>query len=253
VSIDSASKNRPFVCDLSTSEFLLSAAAGFKPAGLVFGCSVFHAGTRPRLPTAGSEVGYLSQALYAARQDAIGRMEHEAHLLHASGVIGIRLTLRTSEWSRKSVEFIAVGTAVTATDGSDWRTDDGKPFTSDLSGREFWTVLRSGFRPLGFVMGTCVYQVGRRDPMTAVRQVRRNSELRTQTQALYSARELSLSRMQDEGIRLGAAGVVGSRVTESSHVWRHRLIEFLAIGTAIKPIATSRPDLNPWPALSVDH
>jgi len=247
------SANGPFVCDLSTSEFLLAGAAGFKPSGLVFGCSVFHAGTRPRLASTSCEIGYLSQALYTARQDAMGQMEDEAHALGASGVIGVRLTLSTSEWSRKSVEFIAVGTAVTATDGSDWRTGDGKPFTSDLSGREFWTVLRSGYRPLGFVMGTCVYQVGRRGPMTTVRQVRQNAELRTQTQALYSARELALSRMQDEGVRLGAAGVVGSRVTESSHVWRHRLIEFLAIGTAITPSTSAHPDLHPRPAISVDR
>jgi uncharacterized protein YbjQ (UPF0145 family) len=89
--------------------------------------------------------------------------------------------------------------------------------------------------------------------VTTVSQARRNIELRTQTQALYSARELAMSRMQEEGIRLGAAGVVGSRITESSHVWRHRLIEFLALGTAITPITTDQPDLNPWPAVSVDR
>jgi uncharacterized protein YbjQ (UPF0145 family) len=231
------SADPPFISDLSASEFLLTRAAGFAAHGLVFGCSVFHAGTRPRRRSQSSEVESLSQALYTARQDAVRRMEDEAAALNASGVVGVRLTLSTADWTRKSVDFIAVGTAVTAIDGSDWRTSDGTPFTSDLSGRDFWTLTRAGYRPLGFVLGTCVYHVGHRRVPTAIRQMGRNVELRTQTQALYSARELAMTRMQEEGARLGASGMIGSRISESSQVWRNRFIEFLAIGTAIAPIA----------------
>jgi uncharacterized protein YbjQ (UPF0145 family) len=245
--------DQPFVSDLSTSEFLLTTAAGFRPNGLVFGCSVFHAGTTPRRPTQSSEVDSLSQALYTARQDAIRRMEDEADALGASGVVGVRLTISTTDWSRKSVDFIAVGTAVTATDGSDWRTRDGAPFTSDLSGQGFWTLTRAGYRPLGFVMGTCVYHVGRRGSLTALGQTGRRMERTTQTQALYTARELAMTRMQEEGARLGAAGMIGSRITESSQVWRHRFIEFLAIGTAIAPRASGAAPWEPRGAISVDH
>jgi uncharacterized protein YbjQ (UPF0145 family) len=245
--------DEPFVSDLSASEFLLTAAAGFRPNGLVFGCSVFHAGTTPRRPTQSSEVDSLSQALYTARQDAIRRMEDEADALDASGVVGVRLTISTTDWSRKSVDFIAVGTAVTANDGGDWRTKDGTPFTSDLSGQGFWALTRAGYRPLGFVMGTCVYHVGRRRSMTALGQTGRSTELATQTQALYTARELAMTRMQEEGARLGAAGMIGARITESSQVWRHRFIEFLAIGTAIAPRASGGKSPEPRAAVSVDH
>jgi uncharacterized protein YbjQ (UPF0145 family) len=244
---------KPFVSDLSTGEFLLAAAAGFRPEGLVFGCSVFHAGTRPRLPTQSSEITSLTQALYTARQDAMRRMEDEARALGASGVVGVRLSLSTADWSRKSVDFIAVGSAVTAADGADWSAPDGTPFTSDLSGREFWTLIHSGFRPLGFVMGTCVYHVGRRGPADALRQTAHNTELQTQTQALYSARELAMTRMQEEGSLLGATGIIGSRISESTQVWQHRLIEFLAIGTAIAPLPTPHPPSRPRTAVSVDR
>jgi len=243
----------PFVSDLSVAEFLLTRAAGFEPLGLAFGCSVFHAGTRPIRPTRSSEVAYLSQGLYTARQDAIVRMEDEADTLGASGVVGVRLTLSTTDWTRKSVEFLAVGTAVAATDGADWRTDHGVPFTSDLSGREFWTLIQAGYRPLGFVMGTCVYHVGRRNPVRTLGQISRNVELSTQSQALYSARELAMTRMQDEANTLGAAGVVGSHITESTHVWRHRLIEFLATGTAIAPLTQEHDTPDVHLALSIDR
>ncbi len=243
----------PFVSDLTVSELLLAASAGFRPKGLVFGCSIFHAGTRPYRPTRSCEVDQLSSGLYEARHDAISRMSDEAAALGADGVIGVRLTLSTGGWSHKSVEFNAVGTAVEATDGLDWTVDDGAPFVSDLSGREFFTLLRSGHRPLGFVMGSCVYHVGRRRTPVVARQVGRNVELAVQTQALYSARELAMTRMQDEAAALGAAGVVGSRITESTHVWRHRFIEFLAFGTAIEPLGAKPAPLPLDLVIGVDR
>ena len=39
----------------------------------------------------------------------------------------------------------------------------GRPFTSDLSGQDFWTLLRTGHRPVGMVMGSCVYHVAHQD------------------------------------------------------------------------------------------
>jgi uncharacterized protein YbjQ (UPF0145 family) len=55
------------------------------------------------------------------------------------------------------------------------------------------------------------------------------------TQALYEARELAMSRMQDEAERLGAVGIVGMDIIEKSHGWGTHVIEFLAIGTSIVP------------------
>ncbi len=243
----------PYVCDLSVGELLLARDVGFGPVGLVYGCSIFHAGIRPRRPTSSAEVTQLSEGLYRAREDAISRMVDEAAQLGADGVIGMRLTLSTGDWSHKSVEFNAVGTAVVADDGADWSAGGGAPFTSDLSGREFWTLLSSGYRPLGFVMGTCVYHVGRRRVFTVTRQLGRNTEQATQTQALYSARELAMARMQEEAAVLGAQGVVGSRITESTHVWRHRFIEFLAFGTAIAPLEGESDPLEPTLSLSLDR
>jgi uncharacterized protein YbjQ (UPF0145 family) len=243
----------PFVSDLTVSELLLATGAGFRPKGLVFGCSIFHAGTRPYRPTRSTEVEHLSSGLYEARHDAISRMTDEARALGADGVIGVRLSLNTGGWSHKSVEFNAVGTAVEAIDGSKWTIGDGEPFVSDLSGREFFTLLRTGHRPLGFVMGSCVYHVGRRRTPVVARQVGRNVELDVQTQALYNARELAMTRMQEEAAALGAVGVVGSRITESTHVWRHRFIEFLAFGTAIEPL-TAKPSPLPLAlSMSVDR
>jgi len=60
-----------------------------------------------------------------------------------------------------------------------------------------------------------------------------NVELPNFTQALYEARELAMTRMQDEASRLNAGGIVGVRLEEKSHQWGSHTIEFLALGTAV--------------------
>ena len=56
------------------------------------------------------------------------------------------------------------------------------------------------------------------------------------TQALYDARELALSRMQAEAERDGATGIVGAQVKENSHGWESHVIEYFAVGTAVRPL-----------------
>jgi uncharacterized protein YbjQ (UPF0145 family) len=132
-------------------------------------------------------------------------------------------------------EFIAIGTAVRHREGVLHRAPDGRPFQSDLSGQEFWTLLRTGHRPVGMVMGSCVFHVGRRGPLRTIAQTGRNIELPNYTQALYDARELAMQRMQTEAQELQAEGIVGVSLTERSHGWGSHVIEFFALGTAIVP------------------
>jgi uncharacterized protein YbjQ (UPF0145 family) len=161
------------------------------------------------------------------------RMEEEADQLGADGVVGVRLDIGRYEWGANMAEFIAIGTAVKHREGALHRAPNGRPFQSDLSGQEFWTLLRTGHRPVGMVMGTCVYHVGRRGPLRTMSQTGRNVEMPNFTQALYDARELAMQRMQTEAQELGAEGIVGVTLTERSHGWGSHVIEFFAIGTAI--------------------
>ena len=130
-------------------------------------------------------------------------------------------------------EFIAIGTAVKHREGVLHRAPNGRPFQSDLSGQEFWTLLRTGHRPVGMVMGSCVYHVGRRGPLQTMAQTGTNVELPNFTQALYEARELAMQRMQTEAQELEAEGIVGVSLSEKSHGWGSHVIEFFALGTAI--------------------
>src|SRR3954447_17476340 len=174
-----------FPSDLSVNEFLLVTEAGFDPVGLVVGSSIFHIGFQVAGPMTSRELDVLSQAMYSARHLAMTRMEEEADQLGADGIVGVRLDIGRYEWGANMAEFIAIGTAVKHHDGVLHRAPNGRPFQSDLSGQEFWTLLRTGHRPVGMVMGSCVYHVGRRSPLKTMLQTGRNVELTNYTQALY--------------------------------------------------------------------
>ena len=222
-----------FTSDLSVNEFLLIKEVGFHPLGFVMGSSIYHLGIQTRRWSQSQELSKLTEAMYEARQLAMDRMDAEATELGADGVVGVRLDVNYYEWGSDTAEFIAVGTAVKAEDGRSYRNRQGKPFTSDLSGQDFWVLMQTGHVPLGLVMGTCVYHIAHRGLGATLRAAGRNVELPNFTQALYEARELAMTRMQDEANELGSTGIVGVRLEEKSHMWGDHTIEFLSLGTAV--------------------
>ena len=153
----------------------------------------------------------------------------------------MRLDVNYYEWGSDTAEFIAVGTAVKAEDGRSYRNNQGKPFTSDLSGQDFWTLMQTGHVPLGLVMGTCVYHIAHRGLGQTLRSAGQNVELPNFTQALYEARELAMTRMQDEANELAA------RRASSVSGWRRR-----PTCGATTPSSSSRW-APPWPRPTGDH
>lgn len=225
-----------FTSDLSVNEFLLVREAGFRPVGLVLGSSVYHVGLQVGRWSQNMEMDKLSQAMYHARELAMTRMEAEAKALGADGIVGVRLDIEFKEFGNDLAEFIAVGTAVVADEPGTWRNDHGMPFTSDLSGQDFWTLVQAGYAPLGMVMGSCVYHIAHQRGFSALGNVGRNVEIPQYTEALYDARELAMSRMQAEAEELHAEGIVGVQLLSLAHKWGGHTTEFFAIGTAVRPL-----------------
>ena len=240
-----------FTSDLSVAEFLLVREAGFDPLGLVIGSSIFHIGFQQSSWKKSEEMQVLSGAMYTARELAMTRMEEEADQLGADGIVGVRLDVGRYEWGQDMAEFIAIGTAIRHRGGDLHRAPNGRPFTSDLSGQDFWTLLRTGHRPVGMVMGSCVYHVAHRGMLQSFKQMGQNVEMPNFTQALYDARELAMERMQSEAEELKAEGIVGVQLTEGSHGWGSHVIEFFALGTAIVPYDEQRQIAAPTPVLDL--
>ena len=241
-----------FTSDLTVNEYLLIEDAGFEPLGLVLGSSIYHVGYQRRRVGSSHELTVLSEALYHARELAMERMTAEAEQLGAHGVVGVRLQVKGFDSGAHVAEFLAVGTAVRHRNDDDHLPAHGRPFTSDLSGQDFWTLLRTGARPVGLVMGSCVYSVKRYSTLRV--RTWRNLELPDFTQALYDARELAMIRMQHETQGLNANGIVGVQLQEHHHGWGGLAIEFFAIGTAItrSPRATATTPAPPQPVIDLN-
>lgn len=242
-----------FTSDLSVNEFLLVKEAGFDPVGMVVGSSIYHIGYQQANWSQNQEMTVLTQAMYHARELAMTRMEEESDALGADGIIGVRLKVKRLEWSENLAEFVAIGTGVVAQDRSiNFRTVHNKPFTSDLSGQDFWTLLRAGYRPVGMVMGNCVYHVAHQNFGQWFSNVGQNVEMINFTQALYDARELAMERMQTEATYLQAEGIVGVDIQEGSYGWSSHVIEFFSVGTAVIPLRVDHTIPTPQLVLTMN-
>src|ERR1700733_10980561 len=110
--------------------------------------------------------------------------------------------------------------------------DPSGVFTSDLSVSEYVLLGEAGFEPLGFVVGSSIYHIG-----LQVGRWSQNQELQVLTQAMYSARELAMTRMRAEADQLGADCIVVVQLRMQSYVWGQDVLEFIATGTAVRALA----------------
>jgi uncharacterized protein YbjQ (UPF0145 family) len=217
-----------FTSDLSTNEYLLVREAGCQPIGLVMGTSFYQVGFYSNFQgyiSKTGEVETLTQAQIAARENAVSRMQEEAAMLGAHGIIGVRLQQGRKGWGTAGmVEFTAIGTAIKIPNYH----STNKPFTSDLSGQEFWQLRQAGYWPKGLVFGACSYYVhsdrttrNLMNPTLWNRlfgQSRRNQELIQLTQGFQNAREIAIMRLAEEIQQLGAIGAVGMHIEKREEV-----------------------------------
>jgi uncharacterized protein YbjQ (UPF0145 family) len=223
--------------DLSVSEFALLDSAGFRPLEFVMGSSVFHIGWQAQNLRQSTELQVLTQAMYTARMNAMGRMLAEAAQVGADGVVGTRLTFRKHGLSAEHIEFIAVGTAVISKEApGSLRRPDGAPFSSHLNVQDFYTLLKTGHVPVEFVMGVCGWHVAAQGFMQTLRQMGQNVEMPQWTQGYYDARELALARMQSEAERVQATGITGVDWSANEWMWGVHTLEFFTSGTAVRKV-----------------
>jgi len=118
------------------------------------------------------------------------------------------------------------------------RNPDGRPriWTSDLSVSEWLTSRSVGFEPISQVLGASMYHLA----YNMNQWGRWNTgEIAMFSQALYHARSLALGRLLQEATALGAHGVIGVRLEHKEYEWGWNLLEFSALGTAVR--------LQNWP------
>ena len=260
--------------DLSVSELALVKNAGFEPLGQVMGASIYHVGFQWRTQNwrnnswqtgVSYELDVLSTAFSNARQLAVGRLQQEAQLLGADGVVGVHLQRKSSDWGGDSVEFQAIGTAIRERHAPP-RREGIAPFLCALSGQNFWKLKQSGVVPVGLVAGNCTYYC---IPSWNTQNATSggffgigswsNQELPEFTQSLFTAREIALSRLGAQARELRAHGTVGMTIeydatTHEVEINKQTRVDmlyhFLALGTAVR-VEQSAPKTETGRVLSL--
>ena len=92
---------------------------------------------------------------------------------------------------------------------------------------EFLLVKQAGFEPVGLCVGSSIYHIG-----IQMAGWKKNQEMTVLSEAMYGARQLAMTRMEEEADQLGADGVVGVRLDIGRYEWGQDMAEFIAIGTA---------------------
>jgi uncharacterized protein YbjQ (UPF0145 family) len=126
------------------------------------------------------------------------------------------------------------------------------PFVSDLSARDFTLLQRAGWIPVGLAFGASFVYAPRRTAGTAIKQKSQNVELTNYTEAMYSARESAMEKMQRSALAAGGEGVVEVKVTEGPMQFARHAIGFTAWGTAVKLEATAHQFVEPLVVLPLD-
>jgi uncharacterized protein YbjQ (UPF0145 family) len=211
---------------LTCQEFAAVGSVGFEPAGQVFGAAVYAAasaggsscpgtsgsagGGMPAPPDvravgpgdAGSS-GLLVEAMYQARDAAIGRMTAQCAALGGHGVVGVRLS--RGRFALGGLQFTATGTAVRAPGAAAPR----RPFTSGVSGQDFARLITAGWVPAGLALGIAVGS--RHDDRATARQARPwsgNAEVAGWTELVNQSRKDARRRLEADVRQLGGEGVV---------------------------------------------
>ncbi len=106
------------------------------------------------------------------------------------------------------------------------------PITSDLTNEEMWNLINQGYMPVKLVLGVSVYSLGFIGGLSTFFRSFVKGEITTMTTLIYEARENALRHIELDAQQSGADQVVGIK----TYVYDlgGGIIEFLAIGTAVK-------------------
>ena len=243
-------EHAPFTTAADAQELFCQWDAGYQPLSFVFGNVAYSIGAVRGV--AGSlrqlgkgEVRQYSDIFNTTRHLALSRLEDEARAKGANSVVGVRTTILPIGTSGVQ-EMVMIGTAAHSDAIAPLAAQLGGVATSDLTAEETWNVAKLGYVPLRLVLGTSVYSLGLAGGIMASFRNLVRGEVKEMTQLIYGAREESLQKLQAQAKAAGADDVLGIK----TYIYNlgSGVIEFLAIGTAVKrvpDIATRSGQLPP--------
>ena len=208
--------------------------AGYQPLQHVFGNIAYQMGlggglTGSLRSLSRGEVIEYSDIFNATRHHALERIVRQATECGANAVVGIRT--RIMLW-HGTHEMLMTGTAARNTALPP--AADRQPVTSDLTGPELWAMSSLGYAPLKLLISASIYSLGMVGGLMSALKAFTKGEINELTTLIHDAREVSIGRLKSEADAMGAEEVIGVKTYISQ--LGGSLVEFLAVGTAMKKI-----------------
>jgi uncharacterized protein YbjQ (UPF0145 family) len=175
------------------------------------------------------EIAEFSAVFNETRHKALDRIVAQAKAHGANSVVGIRTNVRFWHGAH---EMLMTGTAAHNPALPDQYLN--APVTSDLTGEELWAMSSLGYAPVKLLISASIYSLGMAGGIKAAFKAFTKGEISDLTTLIHDAREVAIGRLKSEADALGAADVVGVKTYIAE--LGSSLVEFLAIGTAIKKI-----------------
>lgn len=232
--------------DLSIDEELNLHSIGWEPVQLVSGLSVFS--TPAGLWNWGQgEIVDAAKAHELAFKNAIMRIHHEAAMAGGHGVVGVHIERHVYS---THIKISLLGTAVRPVGST--AVDASTVFVSDLSARDFTMLMVAGWQPLGLATGASFVYAPRRTVSTVLQQQSQNVELKNFTEAMYSAREAAMERMQSDALALNGSGVVEVKLIEGPMSFATHAVGFAVWGTVVRLAKNSHQLVQPTMVVSLN-
>jgi uncharacterized protein YbjQ (UPF0145 family) len=244
---DTPAPTRPFSSSSNGQELFSLIDAGYEPKQFVIGNVAYSVGVTGGVfgalkSLARGEIKEFSDVFNATRHLALRRICAEARAAGANAVVGIETRIMPF---RGVHEMLMLGTAAyhpalgRAPQATTVPSSSApEPVTSDLTCEEMWNLASLGLMPLKLVLGTAVYSLGLVGGVMAMFKGMARGEISELTTLIYEAREHAIGLIRDEAKAIGADDVVG--ITTHIHELGG-LIEFMAIGTAVKRMGGATP------------
>jgi uncharacterized protein YbjQ (UPF0145 family) len=220
--------------------------AGYTPMKFVMGNVAYALGIGRGLlgglrTLARGEVKEYSSMYNEIRHTALHRLRSEAAQMGANAVVDVKIEMLP--YGPGTVELLMTGTASHHPALSQGAVQPDQVATSELSGEELWNLAFLGYQPVQLVMATSVYSLGVAGGIGAMFKALSKGELTDVTQLVYEARENCLALLRAEATRFGAERVIGSKL--NIRELQSGMIEVVAVGTAVRPQATSMKPHSP--------
>jgi uncharacterized protein YbjQ (UPF0145 family) len=248
-SVKTENEQKFFATTADGQEFYALLDAGYVPVNVAFGNIVYAMGTSTGLfsglkTLSRGEIREYSEILTQSHHAALERVISNAKEYNADALLNIK-TIFSSVG--KSCEMLLTGTACKHNRRA--ANSSNEIITSNLTNIEMWNLANLGYTPVRMLLNSVVFSLGISANINSMLKSMLGGENNQLTKLISHCRDNAINLIHEQANAMGADMVVGTKI----YIFQlgNGLIEFLAMGTAVKKSPLAKTDSDQLPVQTV--